>query len=362
MKSLLLVFLSILSAGAVMAQKQLGGYIRNNAHCEGLMANFSVANTQEPIETYYWDFGAGVTSSMATPNHTYTKAGEYKVTAILYTATGKIDTLVTSVQIGQLPVPFFTASVTEGCNPFPVNFKNQTKGEVLTYMWNFGNYETSRSIDPIYTYRNGTKSYDVSLTAISPEGCEATVTRLNYIDVHGQPTAGFNFQLNSQDQSNVFSFQNLSVQSDTYLWDFGDGTTSNIYAPTHEFPADSGTYKVTLRSSNAYGCYDMVSQLIHVTPAYTIYIPNTFSPNEDALNDVFMVHASNVKNVSMDIFNAFGKPVFHQDGTDPMEKGWTGIENGSGTPAEPGVYTYKIIATDEFNIPHEFVGQVNLMR
>jgi gliding motility-associated-like protein len=339
-----------------------GGIIHNTANCEDRVASFYVTGTQGTILTYAWDFGTGATSNAAAPTYTYTNTGNYTVKLVLTTNKGCIDTLITQVHIGQTPLPDFTAAPVEGCYPFPVTFTNLTTGNVLTYLWNFGNYATSSAFEPVYTYGNATREYDVTLTAISPEGCDSSVTKSHYISVHGQPIAGFTFNPAYPDEMfNIVTFHNLTVLGENFLWDFGDGGSSGAFAPSHQYPADTGTYTVTLYVTSAYGCNDTVSLGVHIKPTYTIYIPNSFSPNNDERNEVFEVHGHNITNVTMDIFDRWGKPLFHQDGTDPMLKGWNGNTQG-GVLLPQGVYTYKIVATDIFNLPHEFMGNVNLIR
>jgi gliding motility-associated-like protein len=340
-----------------------GGVLHNSSNCEDRLANFNVTGTQGTIATYAWDFGTGATSNQAAPSYTYTNTGDYLLSLILTTTAGCIDTLTQNIHIGQVPIPDFSAAPLEGCYPFPVHFTNLTSGVVLTYLWNFGNYATSNVMDPTYVYGNATRDYDVTLTAISPEGCDSSVTKTNYVHVHGQPTASFSYNPADPDELfNVVTFHNLTVQGENFLWDFGDGQTSNAYAPSHQYPADTGTYTVTLYVTSSYGCNDTVSLVLHVKPTYTIYIPNSFSPNNDELNETFKVEGHNITNVVMDIYDRWGKPVFHQEGTDPMTKGWYG-NNQNGNQALPqGVYTYKITVTDIFNLPHEILGHVNLIR
>lgn len=347
----------------VVINPKPGGTINTSATCEDRATGFSITGTQGTISTYAWDFGTGATSNVSFPSYTYTNAGNYNVSVIITTTDGCIDTLTNVITIGEIPVPDFTGGPLEGCYPFPVSFTNISTGSILTYLWNFGNYATSNAVNPTITYGNATRLYDVTLTAISPEGCDSSVTKPNYVSVHGQPLAGFTFNPTNPDELfNVVNFHNLSVLGENFLWDFGDGETSTAWAPSHQYPADTGTYTVTLYVTTSYGCNDTTSLTLHVKPTYTIYVPNSFSPNNDELNEIFFVHGYNIIAVDLDIFDRWGKPVFHQTGIEPMTKGWNGT-NQNATQALPiGVYTYKIVATDIFMHTHEFMGNVNLIR
>jgi gliding motility-associated-like protein len=347
----------------VVINPKPGGTLQNSSNCEDRLANFSVTGTNGTIATYAWDFGTGATSNAAAPTYTYTTAGDYTLSLILTTDKGCMDTLTEPIHIGETPIPDFTGGPLEGCYPFPVSFTNLTTGTVLTYLWNFGNYVTSNQVNPSITYGNATRLYDVTLTAISPEGCDSSVTKTNYVSVHGQPVAGFSYNPSNPDEMfNIVNFHNLTVQGENFFWDFGDGQSSTVYAPAHQYPADTGTYTVTLYVTSTYGCNDTISYELYVKPTYTIYIPNSFSPNNDDRNEWFLVQGYNLKEVTMDIYDRWGKVVFHQEGQDPLTKGWDGTEQNSGPILPVGVYTYKIVAIDIFNLPHEYMGNVNLIR
>ena len=264
----------------VIARKN--GVILNTSNCENRSIGFSVTGVQGEVDNYLWDFGTGETSNQANPNFTYTSSGDYTVTLTLAMVNGSTEILTKQLHIGKVPVPDFTASVVEGNYPFTVQFTNMTTGIVLTYLWNFGNYATSNVMDPNHVYANATKDYDITLTAVSPDGCEASVTKPDYIHVNGQPV-------------------------------------------------------------------------------YTLFVPNSFSPNGDGLNEVFMVHGENIRYVQLEIYDQTGRLVFSQNGEDPMIKGWNGTSLSNSLLPE-GSYTYKIIATDNFDVQHDSMGTVNLMR
>jgi gliding motility-associated-like protein len=292
MKYLYTLFILLVLSGPARSQIMLAddasvvskktGVILNTSNCENRAIVFSTTGTQGDVQSYLWDFGTGETSNLANPGYTYTEAGDYQVTLTLTYTNGSIETFTKQLHIGKVPVPDFTASVTEGNYPFTVQFTNMTSGVVLTYLWNFGNYATSNVMDPNHVYANATKEYDVTLTAVSPDGCEASVTKPAYIRVNGQPV-------------------------------------------------------------------------------YTLFVPNSFSPNGDGLNEIFMVHGENIRDVQLEIFDQTGRMVFSQNGEDPMIKGWNGT-NLSNSQLPVGSYTYKIIATDYFGVTHESMGTVNLMK
>lgn len=63
-------------------------------------------------------------------------------------------------------------------------------------------------------------------------------------------------------------------------------------------------------AENDFGCVDSTKDCVKIKPNYTLFIPNSFTPNNDGLNDVFIPLAQSVKNYEMNIFNRWGLKVF----------------------------------------------------
>jgi gliding motility-associated-like protein len=93
---------------------------------------------------------------------------------------------------------------------------------------------------------------------------------------------------------------------------------------------------------------------------FLVYIPNTFTPNDDGLNDVFMPVGEGIssENYHFMIFNRWGALVYQ---TQKPGEGWDG--KVSGVEAVTGIYTYKLVCkpTEKMKL-HEITGSVNLLR
>lgn len=113
------------------------------------------------------------------------------------------------------------------------------------------------------------------------------------------------------------------------------------------------TYYATV--SNEYGCLAKDSVVIKVTP--TLYIPNTFSPNNDLLNDVFKPEYTGFVEIELMIFDRWGANIFS---TNDLNGGWNGTYKN--VNCELGVYTYKLSAKDISGKTLEKVGHVTLLR
>jgi PKD repeat protein len=207
----------------------------------------SFTNTSTGADTYFWTFGDGESSSERSPSHSYTLPGNYSV-SLRASGPGGQDTHVETGYVtvtGSLTAAF-TAAPTVGQAPLLVTFTNQSTGGT-NYTWDFGDGATSTSASPTHTYANGGQ-YTVSLTARNGSGGEDTATRVNYIQVDGAINAQFTASPTQGEAPLTVQFTDTStggtVQS--WLWDFGDGETSDDRNPVHVYDAE-GAYAVSLQ-------------------------------------------------------------------------------------------------------------------
>lgn len=216
-----------------------------------------ITNNTAPIPTsVFWTFGDGTTSTDFSPTKTYTKAGTYQVKLVNeFSATCK-DSLTKVIEVIDGPAASFTVTDTESCSvPFTVHFKNTTKGNAVSYQWNFGDGTTSSDIDPVHVYtKYGT--YTVTLTATNSNGCQTVYKVIDCIKVRKLSISGFEgLPVTGCTPYTIKPkpITNISLTNATYLWDFGDGTTSTSANPTHTYNMD-GDYTVTLTLTSGEGC------------------------------------------------------------------------------------------------------------
>jgi PKD repeat protein len=209
----------------------------------GLTASFT--NGSQNANSYSWAFGDGSTSMEANPTHTYLNGGTFTVTLSATNNCGT-TTYTQEIIVEPAPVAAFTMSASEGCVPFTVQFTNQSSPNATSLLWIFegGDPATSNQENPSATWSQ-TGTFLVTLIASNPSGIDtasATVT------VNNIPTAGFTHT--TAGLSVVLT--NQSSNADSYLWNFGDGNTSNEANPTHNYGA-TGTFTVTLQATNECG-------------------------------------------------------------------------------------------------------------
>lgn len=227
--------------------------------------------SSDAVTGYQWNFGDGTTSTLAAPAHTYTVQGTYSVTLTVTTASGCTATLTvpSAVQVGTKPSTAFTAAPTVTCVGKPIQFTDQTPAPVNSWSWymNGGGSVTSTAQNPLYAY-GAAGTYTVTLIT-GNNGCADTATKTNYITIE-PPQASFITQLSCTNRL-TRAFTDQSKGATSWLWDFGDGTTSTAENPQHTYAAP-GQYKVVLTVTNG-SCTDTATQNVTVIladPAFRV--------------------------------------------------------------------------------------------
>ena len=150
------------------------------------------------------------------------------------------------------PIASFTADLTSGTVPFPVQFTDTTTNGPTSWSWSFGDGGGSAEQNPAHEYTvPGT--YTVSLTA-SNEGGSDVETVTNYVHaLPPAPVASFTADVTSGVAPLSVQFSDTSSpDATTWSWDFGDGNGSSEQDPLHVYTTP-GVYTVSLTASNEGG-------------------------------------------------------------------------------------------------------------
>lgn len=213
------------------------------------------------------------------------------------------------------------------------------------YLWHNGNntgYFTTNLAENIYVI-----AYNI---------CGEDTAFLNLID--HSVTADFDITDSIGYQPLSIDFTNLSINANKYNWDFDNGTTSTEEHEQQTYTT-AGKFDVSLTASNNY-CLDIAYQKITILDNTNIFIPNTFSPNGDYINDVFKPILSNItsEDYQFNVFDRNGGIIFS---TESLDESWNGTERG--TLAPNGVYIWKIDYKVEGEIQkRQKMGHVTLLK
>ena len=223
-----------------------------------LMQNTSSSNSNH----WSWNSGNGQNSTLQNPNFTYNTPGTFTISLTSSdTISGCNASITHQIVVVPLPTPTFTATPTTGCIPLNVTFTNTTVNGA-NFIWNFGDGTTNYNgqTPPIHTYiTNG--SFTVNLTSTGILGCIGSITLTNLIQTSPPIADFFASPFNGCTPLNVH-FNNISTSSSpitdpivSWLWTFGNGTTSNLQNPPNQIYT-TGLYTVTLTVTTQNGCTD----------------------------------------------------------------------------------------------------------
>jgi gliding motility-associated-like protein len=200
--------------------------------------------------------------------------------------------------------------------------------------------------------------YDVSLKATTSNGCTATIDRKEYIEVYPVPVAFFSMNASELDMIAPDLVIAGGVLNTDSVWYYLDGDT--LLGPNHNVTfTDTGYYQILQVVENQFGCMDSVERYIKVNPGYRIYIPNSFSPNNDGTNDFFTVYGEEITDFELVIFNRWGQQIYRSF---DLTNGWDGTTALSENKVPQGVYLYMVKATDDVGFVHKFEGTVNVVK
>lgn len=213
--------------------------------------------------SWMWEFGDGTTSSLQSPQHTYTTPATYTPRLTVSNAGGVNTKIGTSILVAHVPpVAQFDGSPRSGIVPFTVQFTDQSTGDAITqWFWTFGDGGTSTEKNPIHTYQKG-GPFTVVLMVANDGGADTEIKDAFISSTVQAPHAVFTASPLTGPVPLTVSFTDHSTGSIplSYHWNFGDGGMSNVQNPTYTY-TNSGTFTVNLTVSNAAGT-DSATQII----------------------------------------------------------------------------------------------------
>jgi gliding motility-associated-like protein len=302
----------------------------------GCVGDFSFTNSSTNANSYTWNFGDGTSISIQQfPIHDYTSAGTYTTQLIAVNQTcNSYDTSYQTIQVLSKPLVNLgkdTSVCTSGGVAFVLNAGNPG----ALYQWNTGSTAQTISITSSGTYS----------VVVTKSGCSNS----DAININS-PNFEFGTDTTFCGKENMeLKPEKLNITPDNYLWSTGENT------PTISV-TEEGTYWLQISEGNC-----VVKDYIYITGGYesgTLWIPNTFTPNNDRLNETFKPIGTDILQFDMKIYNLWGEKIFE---TTDYNIGWDGMYKGQ--VAEMATYVWLINYTTSCskNFPIRKSGQVNLI-
>jgi gliding motility-associated-like protein len=336
--------------------------VNTNPLCTDAPVQF---NNLSPMQfDFDWDFGDGSSSTIYSPSHSYMNSTVYEVMLV---ATNPLNNCSASdsmnIEVNNSPDASFYTMDTVGCGDLNATFyaNYQSNNEMV---WDFGDGEFLTQVGNVTNYYGQAGCYDVALTVTSPEGCVTQDVYDDYVCVYENPVAMIGASPMSVNALNpTVQFYNSSQNTISYLWQMGDGNISYDDNPTYTYEMVGADYYVLMTAFNEVGCFDTASINIHVYEELIFYVPNSFTPNDDEINQMFTpVLSQGMKRNYFEfyIYNRWGEIVFESH--DP-EVGWNGAYGPDAIDCSIGTYTWKLkLETLQTQEIVEFYGHVNLIR
>jgi gliding motility-associated-like protein len=299
--------------------------------------------------TYSWSSSQGqqlgnLSTQSVTPSTTSTytvfvtdQCGNQQTASVLYTITSPplLINLTPNVEICPGDSVQISVSATGGYGQY-------------YYLWP----QTGENTASIWVTPSESTTYQV---IVSDECQTFTVTGFSKVSVI-HPTANFEISSYTLFDDLPITFQNTTVNGDTYEWFFGDGNTSTVVHPNNTYD-DPGSYLITLIAMDEKGCTDTISKPISIEEAYYVYVPNTFTPDGLRFNNLFRASTVGVQSLQVRIFNRWGELIFTSD---EMDFTWDGTFKGF--VIQDGTYSWKISYVTRSGREEKLVGHVNIIR
>ena len=150
-------------------------------------------------------------------------------------------------------------------------------------------------------------------------------------------------------------------------WDFGDGLgLSTIQSPKYTYPELVALYQVSLKVKDTKGCVDSAFKILNITDDHWIYIPNSFSPNNDDINDKFFISYNGIRegSFSINIYSRSNEIVYSTQKLEDLSfnNGWDGKHKFKNFKLPIGTYIYEVSYQDIDGWKYFKQGNINILR
>ncbi|MEJ6982112.1 PKD domain-containing protein [Pedobacter sp. P351] len=336
--------------------------ITENNSCTN-QQSFTFNNLSTDFNSLKWDFGSGASQASGTGQGpftiTYNSPGVRSIGLEAQGDAGCVVSLVKTLEVPAVPQqPVISSNKPDFCLKDTIFLSTEVQAGA-TYQWrgpnNFSSSEPAVRI-PV----NGYGVAGRYTLVVSMGRCSTRPDSIIIPPILKNPTAAFSSIPNIPAKLSfpvTIQFTNMSADADTYLWDFGDGETSEELHPSHIY-THAGDYSVSLTAFKSNVCSASVMKGRFVIKAgNALFIPNTFTPNGDGINDEFVVTITNLVSYNIKIFNRWGTSLF--ESVDIFDN-WKGLYKGEPLPV--GTYYYVLHTVDLNGVSTKKSGSVTVIR
>lgn len=328
--------------------------------CDPYVATFTnTSQVNNPNNgTYLWEFGDGTSFTGSNPPaHTYASKGTYtvKLTMTDPGACNSPDSTSTTITFDNSFVEADFEGPESTCEKTKITFNNQS-ANAQSFLWEFGDGSTSTESNPEHSYDTA-GVYSIKLYSYNDNTCNQVDSIIKSITINPTPIAAFRHTPVIPVTNEPINFTNNSEGANSYVWDMGDGTSTEKEIPDPKFYKKTGRYLVCLQAINSFGCVDTVCRYVEADVYPLADLPTGFTPNDDGKNDILYVRGAAIESIDLKIYNRWGETVFQ---TTDINTGWDGKYKNKPQPTEAYGYVLNVIFVDGTTLYKK--GNVTLMR
>lgn len=324
---------------------------------------YTFTSTSSDYQKLRWNFGDGASippgGSNIVNNVRYLSSGTKTIILEAEGSSGCISIFREEIIVALSPArPIITANKPDFCLTDTIRLSTPAQQDVI-YAWNGPNNFTSNQREPEIPVSSSSVAGTYSLY-ISRGNCITETLSIVIPPIYQNPVAAFRAEPKIPSKLSFpikVRFFSESKDADAFLWDFGDGSNSTEENPEHTF-LTAGDFDVTLTVFKSSVCSaSVVHGKFMISADNILFIPNTFTPNNDAMNDEFVVNMTNIKTYRIQIFNRYGVSLFISD---DIFNNWKGTYKNEQVPV--GTYYYIIDAADYNDNIIKKSGSVTILR
>jgi gliding motility-associated-like protein len=287
----------------------------------------------------------------------------------IYTLTGIDENncrneTTTEITIHKLPSIVLSKGLREACVPFSSEYiftPGNGSNPLTSFSWELdGKTYTTNTFSKVF---NKTGTYIIKGKFTDVNGCSNTNSFT--INAWPQPVADFTYSpAKPIENADNVSFVNTSKSNNITEWswffmpnlDEKRGYTSN-QENTSYFFRQAGNYPVALVIKNENGCADSVIKVISVLEDFNVFVPNSFTPNDDLKNELFMPVTRGIKEYHFSVFNRWNEILYESKDSNT---GWDGTYKGN--QCKQDIYIWKLTILTKNNVLKNYIGEVQLIK
>ena len=322
------------SLSVMVHPKPAAGEINFENACEGDSVNIRFL-PDNPSYNYFWDLKEEENSNEIT--FLFDSSAAYPITLNVETKSGCQRSFSRTIDIFANPDIRIGLPENE-CTGENITIKDSSENFEGTYLWEIDGFGSSRKKSLTVKFQEHGEKI-VKLKKTSSRGCISTGQK----EILIRKIPDVSFQADNTCLNSVTSFiNNTEEENNSFQWDFGDGSRSNVFQPAHLYKS-AGTYTVLLTTKSIYGCENQFQKEIEIYPS----VDFSFSSKEACSGEDVPVE--------LDIDRRSLKSIFWESNNATF----SGL-NPSIVFEDPGDYQIKAIYSDTNNCTSEYSGFVTI--